>query len=188
METQGGPDAYEDPGWTRAMPGPFMPWRKQTDGLLTLRGIYSSLFYAGFLILYVLSAIDPGMGRVSYPLAAGVVFMGLAGIAAAHWSTRRPLNTGSSRHLAASYRESFFLGFALNEAPLMMSFVLVFIRDEMWPYLLALPFWVIGMVVLAPGKANLRRRQQQIMAQGSMLQLVPALRETPLQSLTRNSG
>jgi hypothetical protein len=42
-----------------------------------------------------------------------------------------------------------------------ISFVLCFIRSEWWPYLFDLPFFLIGMAIIAPGRANLARQQRR---------------------------
>lgn len=89
--------------------------------------------------------------------------------------TSEYMSTTDARSLAESYRSNLLLGIALNQAPLLLSFLLCFITDELWPYLLDLPFYLIGMALIAPGRRNLNRRQKQISAQGSALSLGRAL-------------
>ena len=149
----------------------------ERDGLTALWIIFGAQLIAGLLILFVLYYIDPGVGRIDFPLAFVVVGAGVVGIGAAHWTTRRPLDTATDTSLALSYRTSFFIGFALAEAPLMISFVLCFITKDLWPYVIELPLWLIGMSLIAPTNRNLGRRQQEVQAQGSSLSLVESLRK-----------
>jgi hypothetical protein len=101
------------------------------------------------------------------------------GIVAAWWSTTRPLDATSPPKLAASYNANFFLGFALNEMPLLIAFAICFMLNERWPFVLALPFHLLGMALIAPGPRNLERRQQEIRKQGSSYSLGRALKDPP---------
>ena len=143
-------------------------------GLSGLRLLFGQLFLAGLAILVVISRIVP-VGRPSGWLRFAVPVLGVYGIGAALWSQRRSLSTESSEALAASFRSNFFVGFALNEGPLLLAFVFSFVENQYWPYLFALPFWAIGMWTLYPSNAVLERRQQEITAAGSTLDLRSSL-------------
>lgn len=174
---------YDDPGWFPALksmrPGLGRPPSgSDADGVLVLRALFFSLLLAPFLILYVLTFIIEEVGDPEPPLAAGLVVLALGGAAAAAWSSRRELDVSSAGSLAQSYRTLFFLGFALNEAPLLIGFVVCFIQDEMWPYLVVFPIFLVGMWLIAPSKRNFERRQEQIHRQGSMLSLGHVLSST----------
>ncbi|HWL64855.1 MAG TPA: hypothetical protein VNP73_02680 [Actinomycetota bacterium] len=146
------------------------------DGLAALKILFRVQIIAGFLILFILYKIDPGIGRIDVPWLMVVLGAGVVGIAGAHWSTRRPLALESNESLASSYRTAFFSGFGLSEMPLMLAFVACFITKDLWPYLSELPLWLIGMSLIAPTNSNLAKRQQEIAAQGSILDLAEALR------------
>lgn len=178
---------YEDPGWRPAFKqlvvGHFS-WRKATegDGVLTIRALFLWLLMAPLLILYVMTLIDGPVGAPDVALGSVAVALGFAGIAAAYWTANRKLETRSAAALAESYRKLFFLGFALNEIPLLVSFALCFVENGLWPYLIALPFFLIGMALIAPSRRNFERRQAQIHAQGSVLSLGRALSSLPGQA------
>lgn len=63
------------------------------------------------------------------------------------------------------------------EAGLLVSFVLTFVWDRLWPFLIGLSIYLIGMIAfVAPSRRNLDRRQEQLQRQGSMLSIREALR------------
>jgi hypothetical protein len=41
-----------------------------------------------------------------------------------------------------------------------VGFAFSFIRQELWPYLIVLPLYLIAMVTIAPSKRNIERRQE----------------------------
>jgi hypothetical protein len=169
---------YEDPGWllsfSRLHPGPRRKGAA-VDGVVLLRVVFLAFLLAVLMILFVLGFIIPSIGTPDLPLGSLVVLLGFLGIGAAAWTTNRELEISSPSAVAASYRTHFFLGFALVEAPLMMSFVLCFLRQRTWPYLIALPLYLVGMALIAPSRRNLERRQEQISQRGSNLSLGRAL-------------
>lgn len=105
--------------------------------------------------------------------------MGLLSITAAAVVRRRKVDASSEEALAASYRTLFFLSFALVEMPYLIAFVLTFVLDEKLVVFVALPGFLIGMFLIAPFSSELRRRQQEITAQGAHLSLEDALRKMP---------
>ncbi len=178
---------YEDPGWLRAFKtrrtgGLSGTKGADVDGVVIMRVLFLSLTLAALLILFVLTFIFEEVGVPDPALGSVVVGLGVAGVAAAAWSANRKLDTSTASALAESYRSNFFLGFALNEAPLLTSFVFCFIQDELWPYLVALPLYLVGMALIAPGRRNLERRQEQVHRQGSTLSLGRALSSVPRRS------
>jgi hypothetical protein len=149
------------------------------DGVVATRLVFLSLLLSALLILYVLTFVIERVGAPDAALASMVVFLGIGGIAAAAWTANRKLDIANASALAQSYRANFFLGFALNQAPLLISFVLCFMREELWPYLVDLPLYLIGMMLIAPSRRNLERRQEQIHRHGSTLSLGRALSHLP---------
>ena len=172
-----GTQPYDDPGWFPGVAG--ASGASGTDGLVILRILFLSLLAAPFLILLVLTFVIDEVGSLEPLLGTGVAGLAIAGVAAAGWVTRRDLDVTSAETLAQSYRTSFFLGFALNEAPLLIAFVFCYIEEAMWPYLVAFPIYLVGMWLLAPTKRNLARRQEQVHRRGSMLSLGQALASSP---------
>ncbi|MDQ3619920.1 MAG: hypothetical protein M3391_07300 [Actinomycetota bacterium] len=144
-----------------------------TDGLTTIRLLFLSVMQAGILVgvvlLFIVEIGSPGTFAL-LPLG-----LGIAGVAAVGWARRRPLNAASPRELARSYNANFFTGFALAEAPLMVSAGLALWRQELWPYLLSLPFFLVGMALVAPGRKNLAADQRELEARGTSISLTEAL-------------
>lgn len=170
---------YQDPGWkpiflTLLTLGLKRP-PSDADGVVITRHLFASLFLAGLMIGFVLLWIVEVPGEVHPGLAALVATLGLAGVVAARIVRAKPLSTESSEDLAGSYRTNFFLGFALSEAPLLIAFAICMWRSEFWPYLVDLPFYVIAMSSIAPGRTNLAAHQERIYASGSTLSLAAAL-------------
>ncbi|MEA2508059.1 MAG: hypothetical protein QOG21_141 [Actinomycetota bacterium] len=62
-----------------------------------------------------------------------VILLGVLGIALAIVISARSLDITDAHKLAASYRAHLFLAFALNEIPLLIAFILCFLRGEWWP-------------------------------------------------------
>lgn len=79
---------FDDPGWRF---GKNSPNSGNPDGLLVLRIVFLSLVTAALSILFILIFRAPKVGQVELPLGAVVVALGLYGIAAARWTSRRPL-------------------------------------------------------------------------------------------------
>jgi ribose/xylose/arabinose/galactoside ABC-type transport system permease subunit len=112
---------------------------------------------------------------VDWNIALVVILLGLIGVVLAIVISARSLDLSDAAKLAASYRVQLFLAFALNEIPLLIAFIVCFLRGEWWPYLFDLPFFLVGMTIIAPGRNNLARRQRRIQEQGSGLSLVRAI-------------
>lgn len=144
-----------------------------TDGLTTIRLLFLSVMQAGILVgVVLLFIVDIGSPGTVALLPLG---LGTAGVAAVVWARRRPLNAASPRELVRSYNANFFTGFALAEAPLMISAGLALWQQELWPYLLSVPFFSIAMVLVAPGRRNLAADQRLLQARGVSISLTEAL-------------
>jgi hypothetical protein len=168
---------YEDPGWLVAVSRLHRGPRRKApvDGVVLLRLVFLALSLAALMILFVLGNIMPAVGKPDLTLSAVVVVVGLGGIAAAVWTSNRELDVSSASALALTYRTNFFVGFALVEGPLVISFVFCFLIERTWPYLMALPLYLGGMALISPSRWNLQRRQEQIRRRGSSLSLGRAL-------------
>jgi hypothetical protein len=175
---------YQDPGWLPALArvhlgAQFMPKRTEPDGVIVLRILFIALLMSSFLILFVLTFIVDRLGTSDPRLGVLVVALGIVGIAAAIWAANQELDVGTAAALAHSYRTHFLLGFALSQGPLLVSFLICLIRQQQWPYLVALPFHLIGMALIAPGRRNFNRHQEQISSRGSPLSLGRSLSSFP---------
>jgi hypothetical protein len=149
--------------------------RRQENGLIVLRSVFLSLIVPLFLFLIALTFIEPwGGGDERWTpwavLAVGVV--SLAGIARIR---RRPLPAGSAKALALTYRSLFFIGIGLAEAPALWGIAGVFLGGSLWIYLVGLAFTLVGLLMMAPTRSDIERRQREIIAAGSALSLLDAL-------------
>ena len=144
-----------------------------TDGLTMIRLLFLSVMLAGILVgvvlLFIVEVGSPGTFEL-FP-----IILGAAGVAAVVWSRGRPLHAQNERELARSYNSNFFRSFALAEAPLMISVGLALWRQELWPYLVCLPFFFIAMALVAPGPRNLEAQQRGLQSAGASLSLTHAL-------------
>jgi hypothetical protein len=176
-------DPHQDPGWLfalkralpRARPGASTP-AQGADALSTFRALFLSLAAAPLLILVVMSFNFDVVGSPDPLLGAVVVAAGLAGAGVAAWTRAHPLEGSSATELAGSYRTLFFLGFGVNEIPLLLGFVL-YLEHELWPYLAVLPLYLLGMILIAPGRRNIDKRDEQLRLRGSTISLREALNE-----------
>jgi FtsH-binding integral membrane protein len=171
---------YEDPGWLPVLRRVGRrivrrPREDELDGVMILRLVFLTMLLAPLLILLLLTLVVDGVGEPSPALSLLVLVLGLAGLAGAYWTANHKLDVGSAHGLAESYRKTFFLGFSLNEMPLLVSFVFALTREELWPYLVGLALFFVGMALIAPSRRNLERRQQTVQSQGSTLSLRHAL-------------
>lgn len=170
--------SYQDPGWFRAGRGYFGS-RSGLDGIVALRIVFLSLTVAALLILFVLTLIFDDVGVPSPALLIGITGLGAVAAFAARRISRAQLDPNDAAAAAAMYRSRFFLAFAINEAPLLLSFVACFLTDELWPYLVELPIFLIGMAGIAPGRSNLERIERDLMSQGAAFSLRAELAKVP---------
>ena len=110
-------------------------------------------------------------------LPIGLAATSLASLAGVLWARSQPMDTSSMAKLA--YRAAFFMGTAFAQTAALFGFVAVFFVSQLWPYLVGLPVSLIGLALVAPTRRDLERRQQQITAAGSPLELREALTRGP---------
>lgn len=175
-------DRDGDPGWAPAVRLllPFGRAPGSINGLITIRVLFLTLLNAALVMLFVMAfVVDGGVGSPDPPLVAVIVGLGLAGVAGAVLVRNRPLDGSDDSELAAAYRTSFFVGFVANEVPLLIALLLSFQKDALWPYPTGLPLYVVGMALIAPGRANLDKREEQLRQRGSTASLRRILNEPP---------
>ena len=145
--------------------------QREMDGLTVLRVLFVALLQAAFAGGLILVIITRTMGEVDPVPAALLLVLGAAGVVVALRLRQNPLNAENAASLTSSFKTRFFIGFAVNEIPLLAGIVLGVVRQELWPYLLSLPLFVAGMVVIAPSSSNIDRAQTAIALSGSPLLL-----------------
>jgi hypothetical protein len=178
------PEPYEDPGWLRPLMRIFTRVSGQAGqsgaaGVVFTRSLFMSLSGAAFAILVVTIIIIKQVGTPNLGLGSAIMVLGFVGIGLSAWTTRRPLDVASASALAKSYRTNLFIGIAVCEWVLFLTFATSFVQQELWPYLIGLPMYLIGMAVIAPSERNIERRQEQVHQQGSTLSVGQALSALP---------
>jgi hypothetical protein len=150
------------------------------DGLKLLRIIFLTMAGSHLVLLTALPSVLPEEGGSVSPLFLWLtLFSGLYGVGGALWARSRPVELSSPESLAGSYRANFFIGVAMAHSAGLIGYSVSFIVGAVWPYLIGLVFAAIGLIITAPTRGNLNRRQRQITAQGSPLSLLEALKGSP---------
>jgi len=155
----------------------------RTGGLRALRVLFSSFFLSLLLFLPMLTFIAPWSDGETDPLWIPL-FVGAYGavsVVLVRWTMLRPLDVRSARTVAGSYDSSMWLGIALAQSAAFVGVVCVFITGDLWLYVEGLIFASLGMVLIAPTRRNIERRQRRIEAEGSSISLLEALMATPSQ-------
>ncbi len=179
-----------DPGWRSALRyslfGLVPGWglrlrRRDTDGLVLLRGVFLSFTVAFLLIGVVVVVLETTAeleGQVPDGIAGGVVFLvGLGSLAGSR--LERPLLCDDKARLAKSYTQRFFLRVALAEVAALAGFVAFVVTSSGWMYPLGAAFTAVGFWRLAPTGARLREEEERLQRSGCARSLVACLREHP---------
>jgi len=181
---------HEDPGWRPASTGLgwyFVPLfgafmrmkaqRRETNGLLRLRMVFLSLLPSLLFFFIAFTFIQPFDGGDEGWFPAIVALGGLGSLAGAVWIRGRGLDTSSSEALAGSYRALSFLGIGIAEMAALWATAATFLSGSSWLYLIGAAFTLVGLWLVAPTAADIKRRQRDIIAKGSTLSLLDALIE-----------
>jgi hypothetical protein len=184
--------SQEDPGWWPSLRGlwwyliPILGevmrarwWRKETNGLIAIRGRFLGFLVSLFLFVFAMSFIAPWDGGDERWVPWAVAALGVYSLAAMVWIRRRPLVTGSPEALAGSYRARFFIGAGLAQSAALFGLAGVFIGGSLWIYLVGLAFGLVAFWMMAPTRLDIERRQREITAAGSPLSLLDALTTVP---------
>jgi len=105
-------------------------------------------------------------------LGAGVVCLGLI-----QRVRSKPLDTRDPTRLAGSYRGLTFVGIGLTESAALVGFVPVLLGHRRYLYLIGAGIATLGLLLVAPSRHEIERRQFQIERAGSTLSLGAALVE-----------
>jgi len=154
-----------------------------TGGLKPLRVLFASLFLSLFLFLLMLTFIAPWSDGEADPIWIPLFVGGYGAVSVAlvRWTIMRPLDVRSTPTVAGSYVSTVWLGIALAQSAAFFGVASVFITGDLWLYVEGLVFAILGMVLIAPTRRNIERRQRRIEAEGSSLSLLDALVATPSQ-------
>jgi hypothetical protein len=132
------------------------------------------------LLLVALVYIAPWQSRepVVAWLPAIIVVQGIASSALILRLRNRRLRSHSSASLAADYRSAMFTGIGIAESTALVAFIMVFIANSLWLYVVGLAFSLAGLTFVAPTARNIARRQEKLNAAGVPISLLQAL-DTP---------
>lgn len=185
--------ADEDPGWRRAVFSQLFPigsrkTARVLDGLTVTRVLFVALMQAAFAGGLILVIITRRLGHPRGVPLVLVVLLALAGIGAATRLRDTPLDAKSLSELGTVYRARIFKAFIVNEIPLLVALVAGMVRQELWPYILELPFFIVGMTLIAPSQKNIGKDQGTLSASGSRLSLRAALMAPPEPDRTKKKG
>ena len=183
-------DFYDDPGWTprlgRLMLLTFIPWPsvsrlRKTQPLLS---VLRTFFEATIIRLALIALVVPWVAAGLHPTAGSwfwilVVGLSLYTLLAIRWIRSRPLKAETSASLAMMYFASSLMGQVWAASPALYGFVCLFVMGRSWPFWMGVMFTLIDLVLVAPTRRDVSRRQEQIRAQGSRLILGQALTIPP---------
>lgn len=188
------PENGSDPGWRPALRlylptllthvfffGIFALFRarRSHDGLTLVRALYLSFLTTPILITLVTAFImERTVSNEGWIAPTAVALTGLCIILPRLVRTWK-LNATDAEAFGAWYRSSFFLAFALCQAPFLMSFVLCFIVDALLPLLIVLSGLYIGMLSITPNRRNLGNLQDRVAAAGSSVDVIAAIKQLP---------
>jgi hypothetical protein len=188
---------FDDPGWRpvlrRLGPAVIFPWIRLSKGyrqkekaavarpLMVARTVFVGIFVAPFLFLFVLSSVVTGSGRWSSPggwgwAAAG---FGTVGLLAAAALRRQSLRDSDADALLRSWNSALFIGIGRACLPEFAALVLTITSHRLWVFVIGLAFTVVCLLLVAPSRGNIERRQSQLDARGTPLSLGQVLM-TPL--------
>jgi hypothetical protein len=176
--------ADEDPGWRRAVFSQLFPigsrkGARTLDGLTVARVLFVALLQAAFAGGLILVIITRHIGHPTVVPVVLIVGLALGGIGAANRQRETELTATRLDELGTQYRTRFFKAFIANEIPLLVALVTAMVRQELWPYLIEVPFFIAGMTMIAPSRKNIARDQEQLAESGSRLSLRWALMAPP---------
>jgi hypothetical protein len=169
---------YEDPGWRRAFRLGALPWgplrtgQEQLSGLRVLLLAYLATLPLFFLAFSFFTPWDSGYrGR----LWIAVVALGVFHLWRVRATRNRRLWGDSEERIVAWYKARFFNGMGLSMAPFLFAVVFVFFTGSLLIMLVALPFTLLGLAWCAPTRADIERRQKQLVERGFTFSLGRAL-------------
>jgi hypothetical protein len=140
--------------------------------------MFAYLIGSTILIGAVLFFLIPGAEPKSSPVMVGLVLVtGTGGLALAIWTRSRPLMTGSEEELGASFASASFTGLAAAQLPATMGFVGATITRTFWVFLVGAGFSAVAFSLVAPTMAAIRRRDEELAAQGCPYSLLEALQQ-----------
>jgi hypothetical protein len=176
-----------DPGWR-----PALTWRVVVFGLfpaaaltsrfasgpllVRMRTLWLSSVLTILYLLQVTSIVVRGQHTDGpswwWPLQIGYSAFSIGLIL---WARRKPLDMTDEVSLRKSLIAAFMLGYALTMTPAVVGFVGCFIVGGLFPLLLGVALFAVALVLNAPTKVWVERRQADLHRQGSSRSLLDVL-------------
>jgi uncharacterized membrane protein YfcA len=170
----------QDPGWrtltTRGSP-PLARLRLSfTIFVLALLGYLVFLSFAT-------DFEDPWRAELERDWTLWILVAGVAAsLVGVGWARGRPPSATTLQALSGSYATRFFVGIALAESAALLGFILVFVANRLWPYLVGLVVSLAGFAMMAPTGRNIERDEEHLRAAGAPVSLWDALTQPPHRS------
>lgn len=167
-----------DPGWkpALALTSRIVPAKLPTSDPLTgMRSIFIGLVIALPLWILALSFITTSNRGSARAAPDAVVAVGAAALVGILLMRRRPLSLANEAALAGAFRAAMFIQIGLSEIPAMLGVAAAIVMRDLWVCVVGSVFGLIGLALTAPGPREVARRQRQIDAANSTLDLTRAL-------------
>lgn len=183
-----------DPGWRRPLKRmllllipvfQFFAFRRLEAGgghaLTSLRSIHLSMVASsglfGIALLFIVPSqrwwsVDRNTWFIWVVLAAGC--LNLLGV---RWVRNRPLTATSNHEIVTLYNGLFFIGVGYAMGSVLIALVGTIVMNAGWVYLVGLAFTMIGLLLIAPSRREIARRDEQLIRSGSPLSLSAALEQ-----------
>ena len=142
------------------------------------------LFTAGGVLMWIVFGVLLAIVKPDLQPTKGVVAVGGFGAMDVLWTysiARRPLPAADATTVRAFVVQTFFVGFALVEAIVLLGFIAYFVarRGQFLLYLASLPIGFIGLTLIAPTRARLARIQTRMRELGSSDNVIEILSRPP---------
>jgi hypothetical protein len=147
--------------------------------LAELRSVFVSMVTSFWLLGFALLFTAPKTCCGGVTAALVVAGVGLLSLAYVWRLAHRPFRIRNAAAVAAEYRAIFFIQLGQAAVPALAGIVGTFYAGSLCEYAIGLVFAMAALLVLAPSKRNIARRQEQLDAQGVPVNLLRALLSPP---------
>jgi hypothetical protein len=157
--------------------------RRPTDGLSIFRRIFILVAKAFLIIGVGFIFIEPWSGQnVPDWTIASFVVLAIVSVSIAVWRRRSPVRGDTPPELRRSFARKLFTAIGAGELFLAATLAATIRWNRLWIGVSGLAVAYLDLLLVAPGRRELARRQREITAAGSTLSLISAL------NLPRRSG
>jgi len=136
--------------------------------------VWVALLAASGLFFYVLGFVLPWSGPGGW-FAILVPPMGALAVARVYLIRAKTLKGDDLDQLRKGYEKRFFLGYAIINFPALAAFIGAFVQNALWVYALGIPFFLVGMIMIAPTRRQMAIDNERLRAAGSRFRVEDAL-------------